>query len=109
MKLRTAIITCFVLGQLALTSAGSAAPRNLPTASPTGDLVALEGVRHVAYASNGISLDEAVARVRRQTGGRIIKATSRTGNGRTIYHVRVLTKDGRVFTVRVDASSGRIL
>ncbi|NNF52174.1 MAG: hypothetical protein HKN59_07020 [Gammaproteobacteria bacterium] len=62
-----------------------------------------------SLAQDRVSLDEAAAMVRRQTGGRIIKASSRSSNGRTVHFIRVLTRDGKVFTVRVDAASGRVL
>lgn len=60
-------------------------------------------------AEERVSLDQAAAMVRRQTNGRIIKASTRRSNGRAIHHIRVLTRDGKVFTVRVDATSGRRL
>lgn len=109
MKLKTALVICFLLGQPGLAAWSWAAPGNLPSAPAGGGVVAPVGPQFTAYAREGISLDEAVARVRRQTGGRIIKATARSNNGQTVYHIRVLTADGRVFTVRVDAASGRNL
>lgn len=64
---------------------------------------------YFSQARDGVSLDQAAAMVRRQTGGRIIKASSRSSNGRTVHFIRVLTPDGKVFTVRVDARTGRVL
>ncbi|MEE9142865.1 MAG: hypothetical protein V3U59_09145 [Gammaproteobacteria bacterium] len=56
-----------------------------------------------AVADNGISLDEAVERVRRQTGGKVIRAeTVREGN-RRVHVIKVLTEDGRVQTFRIPA------
>ncbi len=51
----------------------------------------------------GVSLDEAVARVRRRYGGEVIKAETRGD----VHHIKIL-KEGRVRTVRVDARTGRI-
>ena len=47
------------------------------------------------------SLAEAVEQVRRQTGGRIISATTQVKNGREVHQVKVLTDDGKVKTHRV--------
>ncbi|MGE5240528.1 MAG: PepSY domain-containing protein [Bacteroidota bacterium] len=54
----------------------------------------------------GISLDEAVARVRRDTGGRVLAAEARDDRGRTIYRIKVLLPNGAVRVVNVDAQSG---
>jgi hypothetical protein len=51
----------------------------------------------------GISLDQAVQRIRRETGGRILAAdTIRNGGGIT-YRIKVLLPDGRVRVFHVDA------
>lgn len=47
--------------------------------------------------------------VERRFAARVVRAETRKVNGRTVYVLRVLDKSGRVFTVRVDAASGRIL
>lgn len=52
----------------------------------------------------GISLDEAVTRVRRDTGGRVLSAEARDGR----YRVKVLLPNGAVRVVNVDARSGRM-
>lgn len=51
----------------------------------------------------GISLDEAVARVRRETGGRVLSAEARGGGGATVYRIKVLLPNGAVRVVHVDA------
>lgn len=53
---------------------------------------------------DGISLDEAVARVRRDTGGRVLSAEPRDGR----YRIKVLMPNGAVRVVNVDARSGRM-
>jgi uncharacterized membrane protein YkoI len=51
----------------------------------------------------GISLDQAIQRIRRETGGRILAAdTVRNGGGLT-YRIKVLMPDGRVRVFYVDA------
>lgn len=53
---------------------------------------------------DGISLDEAVTRVRRDTGGRVLSAEARDGR----YRIKVLLPNGAVRVVNVDARSGRM-
>jgi uncharacterized membrane protein YkoI len=53
---------------------------------------------------DGISLDEAVTRVRRDTGGRVLSAEPRDGR----YRIKVLLPNGAVRVVNVDARSGRM-
>lgn len=52
---------------------------------------------------DGISLDDAVERVRRDTGGRVLSAEPRDGR----YRVKVLLPNGAVRVIDVDARSGR--
>ena len=65
------------------------------------------GVIQLAAQDRFISLDEAVARVRRQVDGEVIGAKTRYENGRPVHFIKVYDR-GRVRTFRVDASSGRI-
>lgn len=53
---------------------------------------------------DGISLDQAVTRVRRDTGGRVLSAEARDGR----YRIKVLLPNGAVRVVNVDARSGRM-
>jgi hypothetical protein len=48
-----------------------------------------------------LSLSEAVERVRRQYNGRIVSAETRISGNREMHHIRVLTEDGKVTTVRI--------
>ena len=52
--------------------------------------------------ANCVSLSEAVDRVRRQHGGRIISAETRRSGNRDVHHIKVLTPDNKVKTVRVN-------
>jgi uncharacterized iron-regulated membrane protein len=56
----------------------------------------------------GISLDEAVSRVRRQTGGKILSAETSRVDGRRVHRIKVLTEQGRVQRLQVDARSGQV-
>lgn len=62
--------------------------------------------RSEAARRDDLTLDEAVARVRRDTGGRVLSAEARENRGRTTYRIKVLLRDGSVRVVNVDAQSG---
>ncbi|MDO8704168.1 MAG: PepSY domain-containing protein [Sulfuricaulis sp.] len=62
--------------------------------------------RREAARPDGPSLDEAVERVRRDTGGRVLAAEAREQRGRTSYRIKVLLPNGSVRVVDVDAQSG---
>lgn len=62
--------------------------------------------RHETSRQGKISLDEAVVRVRRDTGGRVLSAQGREERGRTTYRIKVLLPNGSVRVVNVDAQSG---
>ncbi len=55
-----------------------------------------------------ISLNEAVQMVQRRYNARVVRAESLRDGDRTIYRLRLLSQDGRVWTVTVDASSGAV-
>ena len=55
----------------------------------------------VAQSGGGKSLSEAVEQVRRQTNGRILNAQTKVKGNREVHHIKVLTKDGKVKTVKV--------
>ncbi len=49
------------------------------------------------------SLKEAIARVERETGGKVLSAETRHAGKQTIYRLKVLTRDGKVKIVEVVA------
>lgn len=53
------------------------------------------------------SLDSAVARARRRTGGRVLSAETRVQQGREVHVIRILTDDGKIRRIREDARTGR--
>lgn len=59
-------------------------------------------------SSRGMSIDAAIDLVLGRYGGRVVKAEVQSSDGRTFYLIRVLTDDGVLRRVRVDASSGRM-
>jgi uncharacterized membrane protein YkoI len=56
-----------------------------------------------------ISLDAASDMVQRQFNARVVRADVRRDDGRTVYRFKLLSDNGRVFSVSVDAASGDIL
>ncbi len=67
---------------------------------------AATGVIQLAAQQKFISLDQAVATVRRQIDGEVISAKTRYVDNRPIHYIKVYDR-GRVRTIRIDASSGR--
>ena len=56
---------------------------------------------HHTTQGGGKSLSEAIEQVRRQTGGQILSAKTKVNGNREVHHIKVLTKDGKVRTVKV--------
>ena len=56
-----------------------------------------------------LSLAQAVRLAQHRYRARVVRAETQTQGDRTIYVLRMLDGNGRVFAVRVDAASGAIL
>jgi len=68
----------------------------------SGALVGLDDEPdQMTQGNGGKSLSEAVEQVRRQTDGRILSAETKVEGGREVHHIKVLTKDGKVKTYKV--------
>ncbi|MEO8225777.1 MAG: PepSY domain-containing protein [Gammaproteobacteria bacterium] len=65
--------------------------------------VAQEGM-----ARGGMSEDAAVALVRQQTAGKVVRVDRKTEGGVVVFRIRVLTPDGRLREYRVDAATGAV-
>lgn len=86
----------------------------LPGPAAAFDLEEALREQHVQYEAaaesqvawwNGKTLDQAIAEVRRKTGGKIVSAETKVQGGREVHLIKVLTKDGRVKTHRVNGKS----
>ncbi len=78
----------------------------LPAPVPGG-----AGVEHeqaTAIRFDGISLDEAVRRAEAQYRARVVRTDVQDEDGRKVYVLKLLSEDGRVITVRIDAATGRM-
>ena len=60
-----------------------------------------DSILHVAK-QNGMTLAQATESVRRRTGGRVVSAQTRIEGGREVHYIKVLTKDGKVKTHKVN-------
>ena len=85
----------------------------LPLRAEAFDLEEILKAQHVQYESkppmliaqkDGMSLSQATASVRRRLkdGDRIVEAKTRVQGGREVHLIKVLTKDGKVMTHKVN-------
>lgn len=59
-----------------------------------------------AASAADVSLDAAVAAAQERHKARVVKTEVIESEGRTVYSLRLLGGDGRVWTIRIDASTG---
>jgi hypothetical protein len=71
-------------------------------AAARDELLAAEPMR------DGISLDEAVRRAEAQYRARVVRTDVQDEDGRKVYVLKLLSEDGRVINVRIDAATGRM-
>ena|SRR5688572_18707270 len=57
---------------------------------------------------DGISLDEAVSRAEQRYHARVVRTEVQDEDGRRVYVLKLLSDNGRVFTVRIDAATGQM-
>ena len=101
---RKILMVCLLAGLFALTSTVPAEARRGDRHDDRSD----RSSRHETARRDGISLDEAVARVRRESGGRVLAAEARDRHGDSTYRIKVLLPNGAVRVYNVDARSGRM-
>lgn len=58
--------------------------------------------------SSSISLDQAVEMAQSRFRAKAVKAETVNDGGRRVHQIRLLSPDGKVWTVRVDAQSGNM-
>lgn len=54
----------------------------------------------------GMSLQQAIALAQQRYQGRVVRAETKSQNGRRVHEIRILGDDGRVRTVRFNADGG---
>jgi hypothetical protein len=58
--------------------------------------------------AGGVSLDQAIAIVQAKYNARVMRANTVEEDGRLVHYIRLMSADrSRVWTVRVDAATGR--
>ena len=67
-----------------------------------------ERARIIEVRYDGISLNEAVSRAEQQYRARVVRTDVQDEDGRKVYVLKLLSENGRVFTVRIDAATGRM-
>ena len=67
-------------------------------------LAAFALASHDAFAAP-LTMQEAIAKVQRETGGKVLSAESKTQGKKTIYRIKLLTRDGQVKIVEVPAEN----
>ena len=72
-----------------------------PAAAPSP--MAWSGNTHRLAAKQAMSLEQAVAKVQRETNGRILTAETINREGRSVHRIKVLLPNGNVRVVHVDA------
>lgn len=100
MRLRPHLL---LLAALALAAAATGAPR-LDGAG--GDARQAAAARR--RDSQPLTLDEAVELVKRRYDARVVRAEETKEGEETVYRIRLLAADGRVFSVRVNARTGQV-
>ena len=98
--------------RIAMTLLLLAAAAMFPLRASAFDLEENLKAQHVQYAGqpilvvqqDGMSLSQATASVRSRLkpGDRIVSAETRVQGGREVHHIKVLTKDGKVKTHKVN-------
>ncbi len=83
-------------------------PDDLAERRGADDYSGSNGSKRSYERAERFSLDQAVNMVRREYGGKVIRAESRESGGRVVHYIKVHTDDGRVRTFKVDAASGKI-
>jgi uncharacterized membrane protein YkoI len=97
------------LSLAALSLAASAAVCAVSVAAVQTAPVATRERLAIALADNRMSMDQAVKMAEQKFKARVVKAEMQDQDGKTIYVLRMLNDSGRVWTVRVDASTGTVI
>ena len=76
-------------------------------AQGAGSSAVEDGRAPASMYRDGISLDEAVRQAEAQYHARVVRTDIQDEDGRKVYVLKLLTEDGRVITVRINAGGGR--
>ena len=62
-----------------------------------------------ALTLSWVSLDDATKQVRQDSNKRVLGAKTESIDGRELHVIKVLTPDGRIQHLKIDAETGRLL
>lgn len=79
-----------------------------PAAAQERSVSGVQRTPHIRLAAGVMSLDEAVGMAQRRFRAKAVKAEVGNEGGRRVYYIRLLSPEGRVWTVNVDAATGKI-
>lgn len=102
-KLRQGLLPALIIAGFAAAAQAHA----ITDPDPSG-AVMVERASSVEVRHDGISLDEAVSRAESQYHARVVRTDVVDEDGRKVYVLKLLSDGGRVFTVRIDAATGRM-
>jgi len=83
-----------------------AAPAVAAGEGPGG--VGMPGGERAGTRAEGLTLEQAVEQAEKRYKARAVKAEERSQGDRRVYRIRLLSEDGRVFEITVDAATGRM-
>lgn len=79
-------------------------------AESSGDRISDLRINDLYFSEQeGVGLEQAIIRVRQNTGGQVLDAHSREDGERKVHVIKVLTPRGHIRLVPVDARTGELL
>jgi uncharacterized membrane protein YkoI len=63
-------------------------------------------VREVPQPTKGITMDQAIEMAERRHKARVVRAEEVASKGKRVYVLRLLSEEGRVWSLKVDAQTG---
>lgn len=109
LQFRAAVACLALLFGLSAPVTPSLAQETPAQESPAQETPAQETPTQQSPVQEGTSQDEAVAMVREQTDGKVLRVDRKIEGGLVVYRIRVLSPDGRLREFRVDAATGLML
>lgn len=98
---RFIVLAALLIGWGAVEANSERPPSTAPSPAPLPAVVVLTAAT--------MTIDQAVKMAEQHFHARVVRAEAEHADGRTVYVLRLLNDSGRVWTVRVDASSGVLL
>jgi hypothetical protein len=91
---------------LCVLAAGMTSPAWAKKHKKNAPEIRTEQQREVAGRCPGFSLDQVIAQIERRNKARVVRTDVVKQGGECTYVLRLLSDEGRVWTVRVDSRSG---